>query len=132
MKDMLRSNTLVGGLLLNIVLEHLAKEPDVGVITYILSDLIPYIISDHVPSKFYCQSNHHLFETVLELLSVSDVIKDDQTKHLVIEFLIQSVRNEDHYSLMIKWFEDGTVSTPSGKQLEHLGKLSQKHLHGVM
>ena len=78
MADMLRQNTLVGARLLDIVKKQLLNEADVGVISYLLTSLIPLIVKTYIPNKLYCQTHHDLFELLLDefLASGNDAFND--------------------------------------------------------
>ena len=131
MEDMLRQNDMAGARLLDIIKEQLPQETDVGVITDLMSSLIPQIVNNYIPFELYSETHDELFQVILDEFLASGILKDDSTKHLVVEHLLSSVRNEDHYKLVIKWFEEGAVSTTMGEQIEGI-KLSNKHKHEIM
>jgi hypothetical protein len=54
------------------------------------------------------------------LLSLIDNFKDNATKHLVLEAMISSARNEDHYQMLVKWFKEGFVFDKKGAKLENV------------
>ena len=49
MRDMIRSNTLVGARLLDIIKSQLIKESDESVIKDILRSIVPIIIKNYIP-----------------------------------------------------------------------------------
>jgi hypothetical protein len=61
----------------------------------------------------------------------SGSIKDNATRHVILEAMLSSARNEDHIRLVAKWFNDGFITNSAGKKLEDV-EISLKHKHTMM
>ena len=131
MEDMLRQGDLVGARLLDIIKRQIVKETDGGVIISFLKNLIPIIVKNYIPLSMYIETHSDLFEIILDKVLDSEVLCGDSTKHAVVEYALNSVRSEEHYELLVKWFEEGAIFTTSGKKLGHI-ELSLKHRHEVV
>jgi hypothetical protein len=106
-------------------------ENSVGVINDVMKSVIPSMIKSYIPLSIYEQSHHDIFELILDNILTSGSIKDNATRHVVLEAMLSSARNEDHISMLIKWFVDGAVYNTAGKKLEEV-EISLKHKHTIM
>ena len=50
-----------------------------------------------MPLDMYEQCHHEIFEMILDQILSSGIISDNTTKHDLIELMLNSARNEDHY-----------------------------------
>ena len=96
-----------------------------------MKSIIPSVIKSYIPLSIYEQSHHDIFELILDNILTSGSIKDNATRHVVLEAMLSSARNEDHISMLIKWFMDGAVYNTAGKKLQEV-EISLKHKHTIM
>ena len=96
-----------------------------------MKNLIPTLIKNFIPVDIYEQAHHDIFDIILNSILSSGIIKDNATRHLVLEALLNSAVNEDHIGLLIKWFESGAVTNSEGTLLEDV-QISLKHKHSIM
>lgn len=125
---MLTDNDLAGARCMNIIKKNLPKETAVDVISNCLNLTIPLIIKMHIPVDMYEEQHKAVFEMILEQMLPGGHLTDNATKHLVVESLINSARNDEHIKVVEKWFYDGKLSALDGKPLESI-ELSLKHKH---
>ena len=100
-------------------------------ITLLMNKLIPTLIGNFIPVDIHEQAHHDIVDIILNGVLSSGIIKDNATRHLVLESLLGSAINEDHIELLIKWFESGTVTNSEGALLEDV-QISLKHKHSIM
>ena len=131
MYDMLRAQDISGVRLLNICKSQLVTETSVGVINDVMKFVIPSVIKNNIPLSIYESSHHDIFELILDNILTSGNLKDNATRHVVLEAMLSSARNEDHIQLVKKWFKDGYVTNSAGKKLEDV-EVSLKHKHTIM
>jgi hypothetical protein len=131
MEDMLKQNHLCGARLLDIIKTQLVGETAVDVISSVMRGVVPLVIKNYIPLEIYEKTHHDIFELYLDGILASGTIKDMSTKHLVLDSILTSARNEDHIQLLIKWFKEGAIFTTKGKKLEDVD-LSLKHKHEIM
>ena len=93
--------------------------------------VIPSVIKNNIPLSIYESSHHDIFELILDNILTSGNLKDNATRHVVLEAMLSSARNEDHIQLVKKWFKDGFVTNSAGKKLEDV-EVSLKHKHTIM
>mmetsp|Transcript_9866 Transcript_9866/g.16592 ORF Transcript_9866/g.16592 Transcript_9866/m.16592 type:complete len:782 (-) Transcript_9866:41-2386(-) len=129
--DMLRSGDISGARLLQICKKQMVEEKDVGVITDLFRFIIPAVIKSHIPTEYYQQCHHDIFEIILDNILTSGSIEDNSTKHLLLEAMLTSARNEDHYLLLVKWLKEGAIFNTKGKKLEEV-EISLKHKHSIL
>jgi len=101
------------------------------VIKEVLRTVVPIIIKTYIPLSQYCEQNKDMFILILDELLASGFIKDEVTNHFIVETLISFARNEEHYDLLVKWFQQDAISTTTGKKLDTI-KFSTKHKHEAM
>lgn len=117
MWDMLRLNDLSGARLLDICKTQLMDETAVDVLTTALHGVIPVCIETYCPLEAYEAAQHDIFELLLDGVLTKGAIEDSATRHSVLTALIDSARSEDHYVVLMKWFEQGFVTNSKGDQL---------------
>lgn len=61
-----------------------------------MKSVIPSVIKSYIPLSIYEQSHHDIFELILDNILTSGSIKDNATRHVVLEAMLSSARNEDH------------------------------------
>ena len=74
-------------------------------LSILMTDMIPMIIKNFIDESSYAKVHGEVFEVILNKLLTSGTLKDDSTKQFVLDSLLDSVRNEDHYKQIVKWFE---------------------------
>lgn len=94
--------------------------------------LIPVIIKKYLPLDLYEKTQGEIFEMILDGVLTSGSLKEDKsTKHLVMDALFGAARNEEHYSLLMRMFEEGCVVNSKGTKLEDC-ELSLKHRYEIV
>ena len=94
--------------------------------------LIPEIIKNYMPIDVYQKNQGEVFEMILDGVLTSGSLKQDKsTMHLVIDALLNSTRNENHYKMLIEWFDSGIITNSSGTKLEYC-ELSSKHKYEIV
>lgn len=131
MWDMLRLNDLSGARLLDICKTQLMDETAVDVLTTALHGVIPVCIETYCPLEEYEKYQRGIFELLLDGILTKGAIEDSATRHSVLTALIDSARSEDHYAVLLKWFEQGVVTNSKGDQLEGV-EISAKHKHSII
>lgn len=141
MKDMLSTDhlklgepepILSGAQTLEICKTQLMQETAADVITDTLNWLIPVIINRYLPHDLYQKYQGEIFEMILDGILTSGTLKQDKsTRHLAIDALLRSTRNESHYQMLITMFEEGYVINSAGKKLEDC-ELSLKHKYEIV
>ena len=58
--------------------------------------IIPGVIKNNIPISIYESSHHAIFELILDNVLTSGNLKDNATRHVVLEAMLSSCRNEDH------------------------------------
>ena len=96
MYDMLRAQDLSGARLLNICKSQVVTETSVDVINELMKFIIPGVIKNNIPISIYESSHHAIFELILDNVLTSGNLKDNATRHVVLEAMLSSCRNEDH------------------------------------
>lgn len=117
MWDMLRLNDLSGARLLDICKTQLLDETAVDVLTTALHGVIPVCIETYCPLEAYEATQHDVFELLLDGILTKGAIEDSATRHSVLTALIDSARSEDHYVVLMEWFEQGFVTNSKGDKL---------------
>lgn len=94
--------------------------------------MIPSIIKKQLPLELYEKNQGEIFEMILDGVLTSGTLKQDKsTRHMVIDALLNCARNENHYPLLIKMFEEGYVINSKGAKLEDC-ELSLKHKYEIV
>jgi len=93
--------------------------------------IIPGVINNFIPVDYYEKAQGEIFELILDSILTGGSIKDNSTRHTVLEAMLPRARNENHITLLIKWFTENKVSNSAGKILEDV-ELSLKHKHSIM
>jgi len=89
MEDMIREGDIVPARLLEIIKRQLVSETDAGVITGLLRNLVPTIINKYIPrGSHWYKAHSEIFEIIVDEVLPSGVIKDDSTKHAVLEYAL--------------------------------------------
>ena len=127
--DMLVKNDITGIKALKIIKNNMGSETSPEVISNLLGQVVPTIIKEHIPLKVYEQTYHEIFEIILDQILIKDL--QNATQHMVVEYLLGNARNEDHFQLVVKWFQDGFISNTKGEKLENV-TVSLKHKHTMM
>lgn len=96
-----------------------------------MKSIIPYVIRDFIPVEMYEQSNEQVFELILDSILTSGIIKDNSTRHTVIDALLIKARTEKHIKMLKDWFEGGKVFNSKGENLTDV-ELSLRHKHTIM
>mmetsp|Transcript_33619 Transcript_33619/g.51814 ORF Transcript_33619/g.51814 Transcript_33619/m.51814 type:complete len:334 (+) Transcript_33619:1840-2841(+) len=126
--DMLKQNDISGAQLLDICKSQMITETAEDVIKDVLRFTIPAVIKSYIPLELYSESHHAIFEMLIDQILASGTIKTKSTQLLVFDSALTSARNEDHYKLLVDWFEKGEVTTTKGKKIEGFElMLKQKH-----
>lgn len=69
---------------------------------------------------------------ILDGILTSGTLKGDKsTRHLAIDALFRSARNENHYKMLISMFEEGYIINSKGTKLEDC-ELSAKHKYEIV
>lgn len=72
-----------------------------------------------------------MFEIVINELIGSNKFSDESINNLLVEFVISYTYNEDHYSLIHKWFLNNKITDLKGNEILNI-KLSLKNKHGIV
>ena len=128
---MLRSKTISGERLFKIIKTQITDEASVDVLTEVLGarGIINKVIK-HLPLDQYESSNHQIFELCLDMLT-KNKIKEHPTKHMICDALLESARKEEHYAMLVDWFESNLVKNTEGRALSNI-TLSLKHQHKMI
>lgn len=123
---------LSGAQTLEICKTQLMNETAPDVIADTLNWLIPSLINRNLPRELYLKYQGEIFEMILDGILTSGTLKDDKsTRHMAIDALFRSTRNENHYQLLLGMFEEGFVINSKGVKLEDC-ELSIKHKYEIV
>ena len=114
MENMLRTNELSGARFYNIIKSQIVKETSVDVISSVFRSVLPKLIKNQMPLKMYEQCHHEIFEMILDKILTPGIIKDNAASHVLIGCMLNSARNEDHYELLVDWFNTGKLTNTLG------------------
>lgn len=130
MYDMLKDNLISGAQVLQIVRSQAKSETDSGVLTDVLKFLIPVIIKNYMPTELYEKTHHTIFEFLLNIMQ-SGKINDKSTVDLILDSMLTSARNENHYSMIMNWFKQGYLNDFFGNKVKN-GDISLEQRHIIV
>lgn len=93
--------------------------------------MVPVIVGSYLPASVCDKTDHELFDLILNNILTGNASLDDSTKTLLFDGMMAHCTNEDHYAMVLTWFEKSKVINGAGAPLEHI-ELTLKNKHALV
>lgn len=131
MEDMLTEDSSQAMELIETCRRHLPLEKSSDVICDVLGNIIPNVIENYVDCTQYESVHKDLFAMILdEIVPNMSTDLDRATQQLVLDKLIESARDEEHYEVLLKWGEHKCVVNTKGEKVPEV-EISVDNWHSI-
>jgi hypothetical protein len=123
--DMIKTGEVSGARVMKIIANNLQFETAEDILSEVLQQFVPAIISKYLPFESYIEANNQMFETCRTLLGARQ-FTEESTQQMLVTALIGFAQGEDQRLLVHSWFVNDSITDLQGT---HIIKLTLKQMH---